>query len=109
MCFNTSWRSRVRIKFGSIGEIPPSTRGSFGFTDRMQSAVTFTMFEKICQPWSTSKSQWDLVFGSFQIMAASNDKQQLLECLRRKKLNRTVGGFQRPIFLAPADVPLAFR
>src|SRR3954453_20143261 len=62
---------------GSIGEMPPNTRFSFGLTSRIQSDATFTIFENTCHPGSISKSQCDLLLGSFQIITASTNRSLL--------------------------------
>ena len=59
------------MKSGSIGDMPPSTRGIDGFSARMASAAAITVSPNRVQSGSTSGSQWDLLFGSFQIIAAS--------------------------------------
>src|SRR3954453_11128840 len=70
-CSRTFCLPSKSMKFGSIGEMPPRTHGSFEFSLRIASEAQETIFEKICQPGSISKSQWDLLLGSFQIMIAS--------------------------------------
>src|SRR5205809_5317994 len=56
---------------GSIGEIPPRTHKTSGLAWRTASAARSAISAKILQSGSTSKSQWDLLFGSFQIITAS--------------------------------------
>ena len=51
--------------------MPPSTRGSVAFSARIAWAARVTISEKRTQPGSTTGSQWDLLLGSFQIIAAS--------------------------------------
>src|SRR5690242_9441178 len=59
------------MNLGSIGEIPPRTRGMCGFTSATASAAAIAMSANIRHSGSISKSQWDLLFGSFQIITAS--------------------------------------
>src|SRR3954465_10373165 len=59
------------MKAGSMGEIPPSTRGRSRRSARMLSAASLTMAPKRVQSGSISKSQWDLLLGSFHSIAAS--------------------------------------
>src|SRR3546814_8492333 len=59
------------IKAGSIGEIPPSTRVRPGAASAMASPVSFAISAKSDHSGSISGSQCDLLFGSFQILAAS--------------------------------------
>src|SRR4051794_693287 len=56
---------------GSIGEMPPNTRVTPGFTSATASAAATAISENLCHSGSISKSQCDLLFGSFQIMTAS--------------------------------------
>src|SRR5881227_919416 len=56
---------------GSIGEIPPSTRGISGLTSAMALHAAIAISAKRLQSGSTSGSQCDLLFGSFQILTAS--------------------------------------
>ncbi len=59
------------MKSGSIGLIPPSTRGSPGASAAIACPASLAISANTAQPGSFSKSQWDLLFGSFQIIAAS--------------------------------------
>ena len=59
------------MKPGSIGDMPPSTRGSVGFTARMARPASCAISAKRVQSGSSSGSQCDLLLGSFQIIAAS--------------------------------------
>src|SRR5690606_27771039 len=88
---------------GSIGEIPPSTRGSPGATSPIAIPVAVARSANLSQPGSISGSQCDLLFGSFQIIAAS---------IMVRPPRRIAGsgakfriGTRRP----PADVNLLFR
>src|SRR5215203_2051 len=51
--------------------MPPSTRVSAGCAAAVASAAAAIMLPKIVQPGSSSKSQWDMLFGSFQNITAS--------------------------------------
>ncbi len=70
-CSSTPWLASTRMKSGSIGEMPPSTRGSPGASAAIACPAALQVSAKITQPGSASRSQWDLLFGSFQIIAAS--------------------------------------
>jgi hypothetical protein len=59
------------MKCGSIGEIPPRTRGSVGLTLRTACAASVVISENAFHSGSSSKSQWDMLFGSFQSITAS--------------------------------------
>ena len=61
----------LEMKFGSIGEMPPSTRGRPGASAAIASPASRHMRAKRDQSGSSSGSQCDLLFGSFQIIAAS--------------------------------------
>src|SRR4051794_5032436 len=74
---STSCRSSVLTKFGSMGDMPPKTHGRSGFTALMETAAALTILAKTCQPASISKSQCDLLLGSFQIMTASTNRSLL--------------------------------
>jgi hypothetical protein len=73
----TSTQSRTRssvivtMKPGSMGEMPPSTRVSPGRSARTAPEAAWTVRAKIRHPSSTSKSQCDLLLGSFQNLTAS--------------------------------------
>src|SRR5947207_2519779 len=56
---------------GSIGEIPPSTRGSPGVSAATATDARLTISPKIRQFGSIWKSQWERLFGSFQNITAS--------------------------------------
>src|SRR5581483_11174937 len=57
---------------GSIGEIPPSTWGRTPFSKRIARDARIVMSAKIRQSGSQStKSQWDLLLGSFHNITAS--------------------------------------
>src|SRR5436190_20589645 len=51
--------------------MPPKTRSSCGLAAATASAAAMAISENICHSGSISKSQWDLLFGSFQIITAS--------------------------------------
>jgi hypothetical protein len=59
------------MKCGSIGEMPPSTRFTWGFAASIALAASITVVAKIDHSGSISGSQCDLLLGSFQIIAAS--------------------------------------
>src|SRR6266513_6206091 len=80
------------IKFGSMGEIPPNTRSKFGFTSTTASAAAIAIFENIRHSGSISKSQWDLLFGSFQIITAS-----IIIVPPNRCIDRARPGGQRPV------------
>ena len=65
-CSSMFWMNR-----GSIGEMPPSTRGSLGSRPRSRRAASFTISANVSQSGSISKSQCDLLLGSFQNITAS--------------------------------------
>src|SRR3546814_9375957 len=56
----------------STGEVPPGTRCTRGFSAATAGAAVFAISAKASNSWSSSKSQWDLLFGSFQIITASS-------------------------------------
>src|SRR3954453_10549458 len=59
------------MKAGSIGEIPPSTRSNPGASAATACPVKLAICPKAVQSGSNSRSQWDLLLGSFQIITAS--------------------------------------
>src|SRR3569833_956437 len=59
------------MKPGSIGEMPPRTRGNVGWTERMALAASTAISAYRVLPGSSARSQCDLLLGSFQILAAS--------------------------------------
>src|SRR5215813_2245688 len=59
------------MKWGSMGEMPPSTSGSSGFSRRMAVAAATTISANIFQSGSSLKSQCERLFGSFHSMTAS--------------------------------------
>src|SRR5437868_7626364 len=59
------------MNLGSMGEIPPSTPVSRGFSDLTASAASFVISAYIVHSGSSSKSQCDLLLGSFQNITAS--------------------------------------
>src|SRR5262249_53607082 len=59
------------MKFGSMGEIPPSTSGSPGFSLRIARLAAITISANRFQSGSSLKSQWDRLLGSFQSISAS--------------------------------------
>src|SRR5690606_11879145 len=64
------------MKAGSIGEMPPSTRGRREFSAAIARAARIAMSEKVRHSGSRStKSQCDLLFGSFQRITASIKRQ----------------------------------
>src|SRR5689334_17090556 len=64
----------LRMKSGSIGEIPPSTRRTRGLSARTASAARFTIPANWVHPWSIVKSQCERLFGSFQSITASTTR-----------------------------------
>jgi hypothetical protein len=56
---------------GSIGEMPPSTLVSAGCSAAVAALAAATMLANVVQSGSISKSQWDMLFGSFQNITAS--------------------------------------
>src|SRR5579884_4426786 len=73
------------MKPGSIGEMPPNTRRSCEFSARIASAAMFTIAAKVFHSRSTSKSQCDRLFGSFQSITASTTLPPHQERLFRLK------------------------
>src|SRR5437867_2764701 len=59
------------MKLGSMGEMPPNTRLSPGFSAATAREAPLTMPAKIFQPGSRWKSQCERLFGSFQNITAS--------------------------------------
>src|SRR5437762_13882108 len=59
------------MKLGSIGEIPPSTMGSSGFTLRIALPAAIAISANFLQSGSRLKSQWERLLGSFQSITAS--------------------------------------
>src|SRR5437868_1483542 len=68
---STPCSPRLRMKFGSMGEMPPSTMGTSGFTLRMARDAAMTIREKMFQFGSRSRFQCDMLLGSFQSITAS--------------------------------------
>src|SRR5438270_216435 len=68
---STPCSPRLRMKFGSMGEMPPSTMGISGFTLRMARDAAMTILEKMFQFGSRSRFQCDMLLGSFQSITAS--------------------------------------
>src|SRR5206468_12762979 len=60
---------------GSMGEMPPSTRRSLGFTALIASHDALTIAAKIRHPGSISKFQCERLFGSFQSITASTTRR----------------------------------
>src|SRR4051812_24422239 len=87
------------MKAGSIGEMPPRIRVSSGFSWRTATAASRTMRENASHSRSISKSQWDLLFGSFQNITASTG-------IDGKGLNREIVAGAREL---SADENLGFR
>src|ERR1700760_2787988 len=54
-----------------MGEIPPSTIGSSGYSLRMALLAAMIISANLFQSGSTLKSQWERLFGSFHSMTAS--------------------------------------
>src|SRR5919108_765689 len=54
-----------------MGEIPPSTRSTFGFSAATAWAASLVMSANVRHSGSISKAQCDLLFGSFQNITAS--------------------------------------
>src|SRR5688572_18377325 len=65
-----------RMNAASIGEMPPSTRNSAGFSTDTASAASVTMSAKVRHSGSTSNAQCDLLLGSFQNITASIIKRR---------------------------------
>src|SRR3954451_11112348 len=61
----------LRMKDGSIGDMPPSTRGSVGWALRIAFPAASARLANMAQSGSIRMSQCDLLLGSFQILAAS--------------------------------------
>src|SRR5438094_4557294 len=82
------------MKAGSIGEIPPRTRVTAGFASSTAFEAHFTIAAYISHSGSISKSQWDLLFGSFQNMMASTgiDQRSLIVCFSRFAV-KLISGF----------------
>src|SRR4051812_13636486 len=59
------------MKSGSIGEMPPRTQVMLLFDERTASAASRVMSENVRHSGSSSKSQCDRLFGSFQSITAS--------------------------------------
>src|SRR5581483_8567227 len=59
------------MKLASMGEMPPRTFVIRGFSARTASHAAFTISLKMRHSGSTSKSQWDMLFGSFHSITAS--------------------------------------
>src|SRR5919198_2179434 len=68
---STPWSRILAINIGSMGEMPPSTRSTYGFSAATACAAIVIMCAKICQSGSSSKAQCDLLLGSFQNIIAS--------------------------------------
>src|SRR5919108_2875660 len=68
---STPWSRILAINIGSMGEIPPSTRSTCGFSAATACAAILIICAKICQSGSSSKAQCDLLLGSFQNIIAS--------------------------------------
>src|SRR5207248_289096 len=68
---NAPCSSMRRMKTGSIGEMPPSTRVNPGRASPTASELSRAMRPKMRHSGSSSKSQCERLFGSFQIIAAS--------------------------------------
>src|SRR4051812_41834216 len=66
------------MKSGSIGEIPPRTQVMLLFDERTASAARRVMSENVRHSGSSSKSQCDRLFGSFQSITASTGMDVLL-------------------------------
>src|SRR3954449_4047170 len=59
------------MKADRFGEIPPSTRSNSGASAATACPAKLAICPKAVQSGSNSGSQWDLLLGSFQIIAAS--------------------------------------
>src|SRR5438093_9898853 len=70
-CESTHWPFILRMKLGSIGEIPPSTRVIRLASAETAVAAHFTMSPKIRHSGSSEKSQCEILLGSFQNITAS--------------------------------------
>src|SRR5690349_18697201 len=85
---------------GSMGEMPPSTRVRRGFSAATASVASLIMPANLVHPGSISKSQCDLLFGSFQNITASITLN-LLQLVRRIE--------HAAVVHAPANEDLCFR
>src|SRR5947209_19166861 len=86
----------LAIKIGSIGEMPPSTRGTDGLACAMALPALIVIFANRLQSGSISGSQCDLLLGSFQIMTASIIScRPLPDTQRRLPLGHRPGGKRR--------------
>ena len=63
--------ARLLMKFASMGDMPPSTRGNPGAASAIAAPANLAISAKRDQSGSISGSQCDLLLGSFQIIAAS--------------------------------------
>src|SRR2546421_13097400 len=61
-----------------MGEMPPSTWGMSGLTSRTARDASLTILANLNHSGSTSKSQCDLLLGSFQKVTASIIVKKLL-------------------------------
>src|SRR3954467_6624154 len=66
------------MKRASIGEIPPRLRGREGATLLTASAASTVISENTCHSGSSSKSQCERLFGSFQSITASTGMDAFL-------------------------------
>src|SRR6185312_12764223 len=71
MCSSTPAFFMLATKCGSIGEMPPRTRGRPGVTEWMALPAALASVANLLQSGSSWRSQCDLLLGSFQIFAAS--------------------------------------
>ena len=70
-CSSTPLPAMLAMNSGSIGEMPPSTRGRSGLAALIALHAAIAIAAKRDQSGSTSGSQCDLLFGSFHTIAAS--------------------------------------
>src|SRR5215207_9342673 len=88
------------MKSASIGEMPPRILVTAGFSDAIASAASIAILAKRLQSGSSSGSQWDLLFGSFQIIAAS---------IMKLFFRRVDGGAAGRLIGGAAEINLLFR
>src|SRR5690242_17725663 len=96
------------MKAGSMGEMPPRTRGRLGFSACTASAAALINSPKITQSLSISKSQWDLLFGSFQSITASTTGDSPGVGVGFRGVNGSGPGDERQVIQMPTEVHLGF-
>src|SRR3954470_21630283 len=86
---------------GSMGEMPPRTRGRAGCARLTAAPAMLIISANFSQRGSISKSQWDLLFGSFQNMAASIINRSGLDKRLRPLEQRRSDRGKLPVLDAP--------